>query len=109
MKIVIILFFCMIFDMNAIFGQQILPKTNTVKDFAKQYFSSSEAIFPRIVLKEMVSPNFYSKNLSFFCRQEIKWEKVTGLPLKFRLGSVEVCDRLEGKKIAGILPAIHGY
>ena len=41
--------------------------------------------------------DFYSKQLGFFCKQEIKFEKLTGIPFRFRLGSIEACDRLEGK------------
>jgi hypothetical protein len=44
-----------------------------------------------------LSPRFYVDNLSFFCRQEIKLEKITRVPFRFRLGSVEDCDRMEGK------------
>ena len=32
-----------------------------------------------------------------FCRMESRWEKRSGQALKFRLGSVEVVDRYEGK------------
>ena len=39
----------------------------------------------------------YVKNLAFFCRQEWKVEKATGLPLRLRIGSLEHCNRLEGK------------
>jgi hypothetical protein len=45
----------------------------------------------------VVASNFYVSNLGFFCKQEIKLEKITKIPFKFRLGSVESCDRLEGK------------
>lgn len=41
--------------------------------------------------------NYYANNLGFFCKQEIKFEKVTRIPFKFRLGSVQECDRMEGK------------
>lgn len=41
---------------------------------------------------------FYTGNLGFFCRQELKWDKVTTIPFRFRLGSVEQCDFLEGKR-----------
>lgn len=41
--------------------------------------------------------DFYSKQLGFFCRQEIKMDKVIKVPFRFRLGGVEQCDWLEGK------------
>ena len=46
----------------------------------------------------LISPSFYSCNLAFFCRQELKLEKVTKIPFKFRLGSVQQVDFLEGKR-----------
>ena len=48
--------------------------------------------------KPFLSANYYASHLSFFCKQEIKFQKVAKIPIKFRLGSVEDCDRLEGKR-----------
>jgi len=45
-----------------------------------------------------VPANFYATQLGYFCKKEIKFEKVTKIPFKFRLGSVEQCDWLEGKR-----------
>ncbi len=45
----------------------------------------------------VLSANFYVTQLGFFCRQEIKLEKITKIPFRFRLGSVSECDWLEGK------------
>ncbi len=64
-----------------------ISKADTVK-------SSKLTISPSM----LVSPSFYSCNLAFFCRQEIKFEKITKIPFKFRLGSVQQVDYLEGKK-----------
>ncbi len=55
-------------------------------------------IYPvTIVSNPFLSPAFYSMQLGFFCKQEIKFDKLTKIPFRFRLGSVEECDRLEGK------------
>lgn len=56
--------------------------------------------------KPFVIPgNFYSSQLGFFCKKELKFESVTKIPFRFRLGSLVYTDWLEGKKNAGIMPA----
>jgi hypothetical protein len=97
--------FCMIFVVKVTSGQQIQLKTNTVKDFTASPYSRPVPLNAQDVEKIILNPKFYVNNLGFFCRQELKLQAATSLPLVFRLGSVQYCDRMEGKKNAGILPA----
>ena len=105
MKKSTILFFCMIFVNYTLSAQQNQLQVNKAKDFIKSYFYSPASNINGYVNKEVVSPNFYVKNLSFFCKQEIKFQAATNIPLKFRIGSVQYCDRMEGKINTGIFPA----
>ncbi len=50
-----------------------------------------------VVSAPFLSANYYASKLGFFCKQELKFEKVVKIPFKFRLGGVDDCDKLEGK------------
>jgi hypothetical protein len=45
----------------------------------------------------VVRPDFMSVTQGFMCKQEWKFEKKVGLPLRFRLGSLEYVNKMEGK------------
>jgi hypothetical protein len=49
--------------------------------------------------KEPLPPFHFTAvdNLGFFCKKEILIQKTLHLPLYFRLGSLEYCNKLEGK------------
>jgi hypothetical protein len=118
-----ILFFCMIFVGKGVFAQQNTKNVLKINDLygIKSTFKKIEnpelSIFnykfnktntaPAIISKpsalvppfaySIVNPNYYTQNFGFFCKQELQLEKLTKIPFKFRLGSVQQCDWMEGK------------
>jgi len=76
--------------------------------FASKIFSQQKA--DTILLKQTslanfkpikitsITPDFYTKHFGFFCKKELLLEKKTSVPFRFRLGSLEYVNRLEGKK-----------
>ncbi len=52
----------------------------------------------------ILNPGFYTQHFGFFCKKELQFEKATKIPFKFRLGSVQQCDWMEGKLNTGIKP-----
>ncbi|MFI5124656.1 MAG: hypothetical protein ACHQDF_04970 [Chitinophagales bacterium] len=45
----------------------------------------------------MIPPDLYYCQSGFFCKREWKLEKATHIPFRFRLGSLDYCNALEGK------------
>jgi len=101
---VIFLFFCTIFVVSAVFSQKIIPRPGNLlfARFEKEApLQHSFLILHNVGVEEPAKTffpaDFYITQIGFFCKEEIKFEKLTKIPFRFRLGSVEECDRMEGK------------
>ena len=45
----------------------------------------------------VIGPGFYSGHLGFFCQKELQLDKITAVPIRFRLGSLEYVNWMEKK------------
>ncbi len=97
-KKIIFLIFCTVFVVAATFSQKMTLQSSLL--FKRKAASGLLSVaYKAPAVRPLLSPAFYASNLAFFCRQELKFEKITKIPFRFRLGSVAQCDRLEGKRL----------
>ncbi|MEO8116823.1 MAG: hypothetical protein ABI653_04185 [Bacteroidota bacterium] len=90
------------FFVNLFLIANISGSSQTIRDTASPkiiYFNTAPA-FPLV----KVPGNFYAENMGFFCKKELAIQKLTTIPIKFRLGSVQYCDALEGKNQMHLKP-----
>ncbi len=79
-------------------NQSPVPAVTGKNIFKKPYAVAPVNPNANISPSMLVAPSFYAGHLPFFCREEIKIEHAVKIPFKFRLGSVQYVDYLEGKK-----------
>ncbi|MCB0662941.1 MAG: hypothetical protein KDC24_09390 [Saprospiraceae bacterium] len=85
------------------FAQLQIPKPSQEIEFSSLLYSPSILLHPSDFSKSSFNtvgtlPQVYSvAELPVFCRVEVQIEKAVSFPVKFRLGSVEHVDWLEGK------------
>jgi hypothetical protein len=53
--------------------------------------------FNTIVTKEIIPQDYYTQCFGFICKKELQFEKITKIPLRIRLGSLDYVNKLEGK------------
>jgi len=76
---------------------------NKTQQQSKIYLNNTIKLNP--LSCSVISADFYTQNFGFFCKKELQFEKITKIPLRFRLGSVPYNNYLEGKPNAGIVPS----
>jgi hypothetical protein len=84
--------FALIFIPNSSFSQVLHPAKQ------RKFVLQTDSLPIRANTSFTLKKDDYIKNLAFFCRQEWKLEKALKVPIRLRIGSLEQCSRLEGKK-----------
>jgi hypothetical protein len=76
---------------NRCVGQQKIPLPQSL--VLKTTVFPGQPTSPIVFIK----PDFMSTRQGYICRQEWKFEKKTGLPVRLRLGSLDYVNKMEGK------------
>ena len=71
-------------------------KVGTIPTFSRPVNLPAPISLNAIPVKTLPQ-NFYISQIGFFCTKELQVEKLTKIPFRFRLGSVQYTDALEGK------------
>ncbi len=97
------LFFCTIFVANVAFCQKTLHFRETSRSFGLSFpYHFSFNTFHQKA-SPVIPSGFAVTQLGFFCKKELHFEQVTKIPLRFRLGSINFCNRMEGKINSALL------
>lgn len=87
-----------IYELRTESFQQIDIKFPTYPLYFSEGTLLSDKPFEKITSPKYTAPKLYAyEDLAFFCRLEVKMDKASKMPVRFRLGSVDYVNRLEGK------------
>jgi hypothetical protein len=72
-------------------------RTDSLLRTTKPATGIKDSTLPSPFYIHTIPANFYASHLPFFCDKELKLQKAIKMSVKFRLGSVEQCNKLEWK------------
>jgi hypothetical protein len=83
-------------EKNAISAaQRSGPDIKQINFFSTHSLATEKPSPPNFVFD--LRQKFNAQELPFFCKKEWQFEKSTHIPFRFRLGSLDYCNALEGK------------
>jgi hypothetical protein len=98
--------FCVIFFIysNSLKAQGAIFKLKSTAQLSKTEFvklistDPNKESFVQTNGLSVIPQNYYTQHFGIMCKQELAIEKAIKIPLRFRLGSLQQCNYLEGKK-----------
>lgn len=80
----------------------LLPEKPVTKAISKPSFVFSNNMEKPAVNNSssflIIAPNYYTQHFGIICKKELAIENATKIPFRFRIGSLQQCNYLEGKK-----------
>lgn len=74
------------------------PADSIIKEIKNNGDSIPKSPIAKFVLrKPVLSPSYYNNHLGFFCQKELLLDKITTVPIRFRLGSLDYVNWMEQK------------
>lgn len=92
--LIIALTFCQLWASGQVQKKAFTPLDTLPSLLSARIFLGQTASISQL---QMVAPNEILKHWGLFCKKEWEMEKTTGIPFRFRVGSLDHTDRLEGK------------
>lgn len=86
---------------NLVFAEIVFAQAVRDSSFkaveAKKWGKDSLFQLRSVMMNAPLPQNFYTQHLPFFCKKELQVQKLTGIPVKIRIGSLDYVNKLEGK------------
>jgi hypothetical protein len=88
---------CLFVNLSLMSAIAISAQTNNFQNAGNHQASSKRMDSLKNSPIKILAPDHYVKGLGFFCKKELQLEKATKIPFRFRLGSLDYVNKLEGK------------